>query len=269
MTKDTGKAHEVVVQTNDIAQITTSLNEILQRLTRTEDEVRAMREDRPVPPEEHHPAQEVEYVEPHRQDRLNIGGNNRMAPRRNPRFDEPRQAAQDRDIFSKPKVTIPPFKGKYDPDGYCDWESKVDLIFSYYPCPEGEQVQMIVFEFSDYALVWWTQLTKTRNNNGEGRVRSWEELKHIMRRRFIPPHYQRELKQRLQRLRQGSRTVEEYYKEMEALIQRADIREDEDDTLARFIVGLNDNILDVLDLQNYVDLPEALQIAIAIENQQR
>ncbi|KAL4379602.1 hypothetical protein GQ457_02G026190 [Hibiscus cannabinus] len=147
--------------------------------------------------------------------------------------------------------------------------SKVNLVFSYYPCPDGEQVQMAVFKFSDYALVWWTQLTKTRNNNGEGRVLSWEELKHIMRRCFIPSHYQRELKQRLQRLRQGSRTIEEYYKEMEALIQRADIQEEKDDTLERFIVGLNDNILDVLDLQNYVNLDEALQIAIAIENQQK
>ncbi|KAK8700535.1 hypothetical protein V6N13_018929 [Hibiscus sabdariffa] len=73
MTKDTGKAQ---VQTNDMAQITASLNDILARLTQTEAEVRAMREDRQVPPEEHHPVHPVENVEP----RLNIGGNNRMYP---------------------------------------------------------------------------------------------------------------------------------------------------------------------------------------------
>ncbi|KAL4284694.1 hypothetical protein GQ457_16G018460 [Hibiscus cannabinus] len=56
---------------------------------------------------------------------------------------------------------------------------------------------------------------------------------------------------------------------MEALIERVDIQDEEDDSLARFIVGLNDNIRDVLDLQNYVNLDEALQIAIAIENQQK
>ncbi|KAK8999942.1 hypothetical protein V6N11_082080 [Hibiscus sabdariffa] len=69
MTKDIGKAQ---VQTNDMAQITASLNDILARLTQTEAKVRAMREDRQVPPEEHHPAHPVENVEP----RLNIGGNN-------------------------------------------------------------------------------------------------------------------------------------------------------------------------------------------------
>ncbi|KAK8512382.1 hypothetical protein V6N13_116303 [Hibiscus sabdariffa] len=68
-----------------MAQITSSLDDILARLTQTEVEVRAMREDRQVSLEEHHP---VEHVEP----QLNIGGNNRMAPRRNPRFYEPRQA---------------------------------------------------------------------------------------------------------------------------------------------------------------------------------
>ncbi|KAK8625697.1 hypothetical protein V6N13_056858 [Hibiscus sabdariffa] len=90
-----------------MAQIIASLNDILARLTQTEAEVRAMREDRQVPPEEHHPAHPVEHVEP----QLNIGGNNRMAPRRNPRFVEPKQAAYDREIFSKPNITIPPFKG--------------------------------------------------------------------------------------------------------------------------------------------------------------
>ncbi|KAK8661360.1 hypothetical protein V6N13_090965 [Hibiscus sabdariffa] len=87
-----------------------------------------------------------------------------------------------------------------------------------------------------------------------------------MRKRFVPQYYYRECKQRLQRLRQGNKSVDEYFQDMEALLQRANIQEGEEDTLARFIVGLNDNISEVLELQPYLDLDEALQKALAIEN---
>ncbi|GMI77368.1 hypothetical protein HRI_001406100 [Hibiscus trionum] len=86
-----------------------------------------------------------------------------------------------------------------------------------------------------------------------------------MRERFVPPLYRRELKQKLQKIRQGYRTVDEYLKEMESLMQRADIQEDEEDTLTRFIVGLNDNILEVLELKTYDTLEEAFQFAMTIE----
>ena len=47
-----------------------------------------------------------------------------------------------------------------------------------------------------------------------------------MRRRFIPNHYYRDLYKKLQRLTQGSRNVEDYYKEMEIAMIRANVEED-------------------------------------------
>lgn len=195
--------------------------------------------------------------------------NNRQQSRqpvRDHRIDEQRNIIQERELFAKPKITIPPFQGNYNPDEYCDWENKIDLMFDYYKCPPEEQVTLVTLEFTHYALTWWTHLRRSQMERRLEPIRSWNELKYLMRERFVPSFYTREVKQRLQRLRQGRRSVEDYYKEMESLLQRAFITEDQDDTMNRFVVGLNESILDQLEGQDYTNLEDALKKAIAIEN---
>ncbi|KAL4378293.1 hypothetical protein GQ457_02G026930 [Hibiscus cannabinus] len=86
----------------------------------------------------------------------------RRLPIRDHRFDAARQVAREQPSLAKPKFSVPPFRGKHDPDAYCDWESKVELLFAYYKCPEEEKFPLVTLEFSDYALSWWTQLVRTR-----------------------------------------------------------------------------------------------------------
>jgi hypothetical protein len=63
-----------------------------------------------------------------------------------------------------------------------------------------------------------------------------------MKRRFVPSSYQRDLRNRLQLLKQGKRSVDEYFKEMEVMLVRTGIREDLKLTMARFLGGLNEEI---------------------------
>ena len=56
------------------------------------------------------------------------------------------------------------------------------------------------------------------------------------------------MRQKLQRQSQGSLTVEEYYKEMEMALVRANIEEETEDTMACFLSGLNLDIRDVVEL---------------------
>jgi hypothetical protein len=51
-------------------------------------------------------------------------------------------------------------------------------------------------------------------------------MKQVMRRRFVPSSYQCDLHNRLQNLREGTKSVDDYYKEMELLLIRSGIRED-------------------------------------------
>ncbi|KAL4369237.1 hypothetical protein GQ457_05G022300 [Hibiscus cannabinus] len=95
-------------------------------------------------------------------------------------------------------------------------------------------------EFIDYALLWWDQLLISRRRTSEGPG-----------------------------LRQGSRSVEDYYKEMEVAMMRANIVEDREATMARFLAGLNTEIANVVELQHYVELEDMVHVAIKIERQQR
>ncbi|KAH9698046.1 hypothetical protein KPL71_023856 [Citrus sinensis] len=92
-------------------------------------------------------------------------------------------------------------------------------------------------------------------------------MKAIMRRRFIPSHYYGELHQRLQSLTQGSRSVEDYHKEMEIIMIQANIEEEREAIMARFLHGLNQDIANVVDLQHYVELEDMVHMAMKMERQ--
>ena len=73
-----------------------------------------------------------------------------------------------------------------------------------------------------------------------------------------------ELMDKLQRLRQGSMSVEEYRQQMELLLLRAGLREEERTTIARFLNGLNMEVRDKVELLPYRDLDELVQLCIRV-----
>ena len=81
-------------------------------------------------------------------------------------------------------------------------------------------------------------------------------MKVLMRRRFVPNHYYRDLYLKLQGLNQGYKTVDEYHKEMEIAMIRANVVEDREATMATILNGLNQDIANVVELQHYMELEE-------------
>ena len=92
-------------------------------------------------------------------------------------------------------------------------------------------------------------------------------MKQIMRKRYVPASYTRDLKFKLQKLSQGSKGVEKYYKEMEVLMIQAKIEEDEEATMAWFLSGLNNDIRDVVKLHEFVEMEDLLHKTIQVEQQ--
>ena len=78
-----------------------------------------------------------------------------------------------------------------------------------------------------------------RRRNNERLIETWEKMKATMRRRFVPSHYYKDLYQKLKSLTQGYRSVDDYHKEMEIAMIRANVEEDREATMARFLNGLN------------------------------
>ncbi|XP_073098863.1 uncharacterized protein [Elaeis guineensis] len=89
----------------------------------------------------------------------------------------------------------------------------------------------------------------------------------------LPPPPQRhghpELYIKLQSLRQGGMCVEDYVKEFEMLRIRCDLRESQEQTIARFLRGLNKEIADTVELQSYVFLDDVIKLAVKVERQRK
>ena len=72
---------------------------------------------------------------------------------------------------------------------------------------------------------------------------------------------------RLPRLRQGSMSIKEYRQQMELLLLRARLREEERTSISRFLSWLNMEVRDKVELLPYRDLNELVQLCIRLEKQ--
>nr|XP_027093618.1 uncharacterized protein LOC113714019 [Coffea arabica] len=169
------------------------------------------------------------------------------------------------DTIKGVKLKIPSFQGKSDPEAYLEWERKIELVYECHTYSEEQKVKLAALEFTDYASIWWDQLRLSRRRNRERAVETWDEMRSLMRKRFVPSYYSRDLHRRLQSLTQGSLSVEDYYKEMEMAIMKADLREDGEATMARFLHGLRPEIAEVVELQHYLDMNGMLEKAVTVE----
>lgn len=83
----------------------------------------------------------------------------------------------------------------------------------------------------------------------------------------MPRHYKRALFDKLQNMKQSSHSVEEYYKEMELAMIQAKVQEQDEQTMARFILGLNHNVKRIVNFQPYNNLYELVHHATKAERQ--
>ncbi|XP_068639380.1 uncharacterized protein [Aristolochia californica] len=164
-------------------------------------------------------------------------------------------------------MKIPTFQGRSDPEVYLEWEKKMELVFDCHNYSEFKKVKLTTIEFTDYAIVWWDQLPINRRRNGQRPIENWDEMKKVIRQRYVPSHYYRDLYLKRQGLNQGNRSLYDYYKEMEMAMIRANVDEDREATMARFLNGLNREIANKIEIHHYVELDDLGHMAIKVERQ--
>ncbi|KAK1602552.1 hypothetical protein QYE76_037401 [Lolium multiflorum] len=162
---------------------------------------------------------------------------------------------------------MPKFKGEDDAEAYLSWALKVDKIFRIHNYSGAKKVAMASLEFEEYANTWWEQVVTQREEKGEPPIDTWEDMKEEMQARFVPTHYKTDLFNKLQKLKQGTKTVEEFFKEMELTMMRANIQESENQTIARFFNGLNYPIKRIVEFQQYSNMVELVHQASKAERQ--
>ncbi|KAL4633166.1 hypothetical protein ACB092_04G102600 [Castanea dentata] len=206
----------------------------------------ARRQERCVRMDDSDDYQEDEFED--EEDQVSLNNEGRFVPRgerrgRGFRRDTRWQEGIDRNLRNI-KMKIPTFHERNDPEAYLEWKKKVELIFECHNYSEDKKVKLVVIEFTDYAIIWWDQLVMNKRRNNERPIENWEEMKAIMK-----------------------RSVDDYHKEMEIAMIRANVEEDREATMARFLNGLNWYIANVVELQHYVELEDMVHMAIKVERQ--
>ena len=127
-----------------------------------------------------------------------------------------------------------------DPDAYIEWEKRIEYIFEYYRYTEAKKIALAAAQLTDNALTWWDR--DVAEVGRVYRIETWNEMRAKLRARYIPSYYQWDLLNRFRKLYQGTRSVEEYFEEFEALKNKLRTREAEEFMMAQFLEGLQDRI---------------------------
>jgi hypothetical protein len=123
----------------------------------------------------------------------------------------------------------------------------VEQKFTCFEFSENARARAATSEFSDFTSVWWVEYGKKHPNDIS---QTWIALKRMMRARFVPSYYARDLINKLQQLKQGAKSVQEYYQELQIGILCCNLEEREDTAMA----GLNHEIQDILEYKDYTNI---------------
>lgn len=145
----------------------------------------------------------------------------------------------------------------------------VEEILEFRKFPDNMRVSLVVTRFKGRATAWWQQLKESRRQANKSRIDSWARLTKHMRRNFLPYNYERTLYNKLQNLRQGNHSVEEYTTDFFHMAARMTTAETQEQLISRFIGVLRSQLQNALQQFNPSTVSEAHQRALAMEVQLR
>lgn len=145
----------------------------------------------------------------------------------------------------------------------------MEEILEFKEIPLNRCVPLVAIHLRDLAAAWWSQVKTTRARLGKVKISSWDKLKHEMQKKFLPYNYDQLMFQKLQNLRQGLRSVDDYATEFFKMINRVEVRDTEEQLTMRFVGGLRQQIQHTLNLFRPQSISEAHQQARTIEAQNR
>lgn len=164
---------------------------------------------------------------------------------------------------------IPEFLGTLNHEDFIDWLNMVEEILDFRQVPDDMRVSLVVTRFKGRAMAWWQQLKESRRQANKERINTWARFTKHMRRNFLPYNYERTLYNKLQNLRQGNRSVEDYASDFFHMSSRIATPETEQQLISRFIGGLKAQLQNALQQFNPTSVSEAYQRALAMEIQLR
>ncbi|XP_071714561.1 uncharacterized protein [Rutidosis leptorrhynchoides] len=167
------------------------------------------------------------------------------------------------------KLEIPEFTGSMHPDDFLDWISTVERIFDLKDIPDNLKVKLVAIKLRKHASLWWEHVKKDRAAARKSKVNTWEKMKKLLQRKFLPVTFRQEAFVDYQNFQQRSLGMEETIQEFEKLRMRCGAKEEEEKVIARFLNIIKPEVSDVVSLQQYNSFSEVCRLALQVEKQQK
>ncbi|GKB86691.1 reverse transcriptase domain-containing protein [Tanacetum coccineum] len=165
------------------------------------------------------------------------------------------------------RTEIPEFEGRLCPDNFLDWLRTVDRIFDLRDTPDPIKVKLVAIRLKKSASLWWDHVQNQRYREGKHRVESWDKMKRLMKKKFLPVTHKQDSYVEFHTLKQQTLTVEEFIAEFERVRMRCGVEENEEQTIARFLGSLRTDISEVVYLQQYYSFHDVCRLALKVEKQ--
>jgi len=91
----------------------------------------------------------------------------------------------------EPEVYILYFDGNKNVEDYLEWETKLDQTFKKYKMDEYTRFFLATLCFQEYNRSWWQQRQLDDRIGTPSKLEYWSDLKECVRRKFVPPSYDR------------------------------------------------------------------------------
>lgn len=111
------------------------------------------------------------------------------------------------------------------------------------------------------------EIKSSRARSGKKKIETWAKLQKHLKETFLPYNYDRTMYTRLQNLRQGTRTIDEYAEEFFLLLTRNEINDSDVQLVSRFIGRLRNQIQTAFSQFDPITVAEAHRRAVAFESQ--
>ena len=108
-------------------------------------------------------------------------------------------------------------------------------VFAHKGIPDDNKVNLVALKLYTYASIWWNNALSKRTRKGKADIRSWRKIKAKLKAKFLSPHYLQDSYSKLHNLRQETKNMENYNREFNRLIMTYDLRENQDQPVARYL----------------------------------
>ncbi|XP_074304844.1 uncharacterized protein LOC141639673 [Silene latifolia] len=152
----------------------------------------------------------------------------------------------------------PPARGR-------EWIRDVEKIFELKTYNDAKACKVAVLKLKGYASLWYDNLKHHRLREGKESIKSWSKLKKKLLDKFVTKDYTQDLFIKLSKLRQDERPLETYLREFEQLTLQCEINKKPEQRIARFIEGLDKNIVTKVRMQPLWSYDDVVNLALRVE----